>query len=99
MVAVVRDLVAAAVASGISRIRRRPLPLSRRSPHDVPSSTPRPDDAELHQWSLHRLGAANDPSTDLCFQLLALINGWSAPERLAPVIDWSVTALRMRAAR
>ncbi|MGW7241581.1 hypothetical protein [Streptomyces sp. NPDC054804] len=33
------------------------------------------------------------------FHLLALINGWPAPERLATLIDWSVTALRVRAAR
>jgi hypothetical protein len=54
----------------------------------------RPDDAELHGWLLDRLEAANDPRRDRYFQLLALINGWPAPERLVPVIDWSVAALR-----
>jgi hypothetical protein len=59
----------------------------------------RPDDAELHRWLLHRLEAAGDPRRDQYFQLLALINDWPVPERLAPVIDWSVAALRTRAAR
>jgi hypothetical protein len=59
----------------------------------------RPDDTELHRWVLHRLEAASDPRRDQYFQLLALINDWPAPERLAPLIDWSVTALRLWAAR
>jgi hypothetical protein len=33
------------------------------------------------------------------FRLLALINGWPAPESLTPALDWPVTALRLRAAR
>ncbi|WP_158541779.1 hypothetical protein [Streptomyces sp. MOE7] len=48
---------------------------------------------------LHRLEAASDPRRDRYLQLVALINDWPAPERLAPVLDWSVTALRLRAAR
>ncbi|WP_019359494.1 hypothetical protein [Streptomyces sp. AA1529] len=60
--------------------------------------TAAPDDAELHRWPLRRLKAASDPRRDEYFRLFALINDWPTPERLTPVIDWSVTALRIRAA-
>jgi hypothetical protein len=33
---------------------------------------------------------------DRYLHLLALVNGWPDPEPLAPVLDWSVTALRSR---
>jgi hypothetical protein len=53
-----------------------------------------PDDSGL----LRRLEAATDPRRDRYVRLLAVINGWPAPEPLAPVVGWSVAALRARAA-
>ncbi|GAB7029137.1 hypothetical protein JCM4914_05980 [Streptomyces platensis subsp. malvinus] len=32
-------------------------------------------------------------------RMLAAVNGWPAPDGLAPVLDWSVRALRLRSSR
>lgn len=45
---------------------------------------------------LTRLEAVNDPRRERYTELLAVINGWPAPEILAPVLDWAVEALRVR---
>ncbi len=99
MVAVARDLVGPAVACGISPDSPQADPVVAALTAHCALAHGRPDDAELHRWLLHRLEAASDPRRDQYLQLLALINDWPAPERLAPVIDWSVTALRIRTAR
>ncbi|MGA4845309.1 MerR family transcriptional regulator [Streptomyces sp. G5(2025)] len=99
MIAMVRDLVGPAVARGISPDSPRADPVVAALTAHCALAHGRPDDAEPHRWLLHRLEAASDPRRDEYFRLLALINGWPTPERLTPVIDWSVTALRIRAAR
>ncbi|MEU4228614.1 MerR family transcriptional regulator [Nonomuraea sp. NPDC026600] len=55
-----------------------------------------PDDAGLRRRLLARLESANDPRWERYLRLLAVINGWPAPESLAPVLDWFVRALRAR---
>ncbi|TXS65581.1 MULTISPECIES: MerR family transcriptional regulator [unclassified Streptomyces] len=99
VVAVARDLVGPAVASGVS-------PYAPQADEIVAVLTARcarihhrPDDGALRRWLLHRLEAVNDPRRERYFRLLALVNGWPEPDRLAPVLDWSLTALRNRAAR
>jgi len=96
VVAVTRAVAGGAVASGIA-------PDSSQADHVVATLTEqcalkfgRRDDAELHQWMLHRLEAASDPRRDRYVHLLAHVNGWPAPEPVAPVLDWAVTALRSR---
>ncbi|WP_416958865.1 MerR family transcriptional regulator [Streptomyces sp. Agncl-13] len=59
----------------------------------------RPDDAELRRRLVIRLESVNDPRRERYLQLLAVVNGWPAPESLAPVFDWSVQALRVRTPR
>lgn len=56
----------------------------------------RPDDSELRHRLATRLESVNDPRRERYLQLLAVVNGWTAPESLAPVFDWSVQALRVR---
>ncbi|MFE7580134.1 MerR family transcriptional regulator [Streptomyces gardneri] len=56
----------------------------------------RPDDVELRRRLATRLESVNDPRRERYLQLLAVVNGWPAPETLAPVFDWSVQALRVR---
>ncbi|MET9858222.1 MerR family transcriptional regulator [Streptomyces smyrnaeus] len=56
----------------------------------------RPDDIELRRRLATRLESVNDPRRERYLQLLAVVNGWPAPESLAPVLDWSVEALRVR---
>ncbi|MEU7744090.1 MerR family transcriptional regulator [Nonomuraea sp. NPDC049158] len=53
-----------------------------------------PDDADLRRRLLVRLESANDPRRERYLRLLAVINGWSAPESLAPALDWFIRALR-----
>ncbi|MER5904596.1 MerR family transcriptional regulator [Streptomyces mirabilis] len=40
------------------------------------------------------LEAVNDPRRERYTELLAVINGWPAPESPAPVLDWAVEAIR-----
>lgn len=56
----------------------------------------RPDDARLRRRLLTRLETANDPRRERYLQLLAVINGWPAPESLAPALGWFIQALRAR---
>jgi len=58
-----------------------------------------PDDIELRRRLTARLERVNDPRRERYLQLLAVVNGWPAPESLAPVLDWSLQALRVRAPR
>lgn len=55
-----------------------------------------PDGIELRHRLATRLETVNDPRRERYLQLLAVVNGWTAPESLAPVFDWSVQALRVR---
>lgn len=48
---------------------------------------------ELLAW----LRAANDPRRDIYMERLAVINGWAAPESPAPLFDWFIEALSVRA--
>ncbi|QFZ21507.1 MerR family transcriptional regulator [Saccharothrix syringae] len=93
-VAVVRDLVAPALAAGLS-------PLSPEADRVVAEVTtavaarcglPGPE-ADL---LLSRLETANDPRRDRYLRLLATINGWAAPESPGPALDWFTRALRAR---
>jgi hypothetical protein len=42
------------------------------------------------------LESANDPRWARYLRLLAVINGWAAPESMAPALDWFIEALRAR---
>ncbi|MGW0208498.1 MerR family transcriptional regulator [Streptomyces sp. NPDC003233] len=97
VVAVARDVVSTALASGtrpeapeadpvVAALVARCAPLSGHPGHSSP-----------HQWLLQCLEAARDPRRDTYLRLLALVNDWPAPEPLTPVIDWAAAALRARA--
>lgn len=99
VVAVTRSVAGAAVVSGIA-------PDSSQADHVVATLTEqcalhfgRRDDTEMRRWMLRRLEAASDPRRDRYVHLLAQVNGWPAPEPVAPVLDWSVTALRSQTTR
>ncbi|MGP3990152.1 MerR family transcriptional regulator [Streptomyces sp. 3N207] len=99
VVAIVRDLATAAVQSGITPESPQADPVVKALTAGCARTLGRLDDTEPHRWLLPRLEAANDPRRDRYVHLLAVINGWPAPDRLTPALDWSVTALRIRAAR
>jgi DNA-binding transcriptional MerR regulator len=54
------------------------------------------DDVDLRRSMLARLQTANDPRRERYLQLLSVINGWPAPETIAPSLDWFIQALRVR---
>jgi len=56
----------------------------------------RPDDVDLRRRVLTLLEAVNDPRRERYLRLLAVINGWAAPESPAPAFAWFIEALRLR---
>lgn len=97
VVAGARDVVNTALASGIrpeapeadsvvAALVTRCAPARGQAGHAAP-----------HEWLLQRLEAAREPRRDTYLRLLALVNGWPAPEPVTPVIDWAAAALRARA--
>lgn len=99
LVAIARDHALAALDSGIRARSPEADRVLAAISADCARSLGRADDDELRRWMLERLTAANDPRRDRYLHLLALINGWSPPQPLTPALDWSVEALRVRAAR
>ncbi|MGY3339553.1 DNA-binding transcriptional MerR regulator [Streptomyces filamentosus] len=97
--AVVRDLAAPALAAGVDPASPRADPVVAAFADRYAHLCGRPDDAELRRRLLLRLESVNDPRRDRYFRLLAVINGWPAPESLARVLDWSTEALRVRTRR
>ncbi|MEQ4721577.1 MerR family transcriptional regulator [Nonomuraea sp. B19D2] len=55
-----------------------------------------PDSPALRRRLLAQLESAHDPRRERYLELLAVINGWPAPESLAPALDWFAAALRAR---
>jgi DNA-binding transcriptional MerR regulator len=47
------------------------------------------DPGELQEW----LDVANDPRRERYLELLGVINGWAAPESLAPAFNWLAEAM------
>lgn len=47
------------------------------------------DRTELRKW----LGVVHDPRRERYLELLAVINGWAAPESLTPTLDWLTAAV------
>ncbi|GAA2755266.1 MerR family transcriptional regulator [Actinopolymorpha rutila] len=94
--AMVPDLVAPAVRTGIDPTSPQAGPVVAEVV-DRYARASSPDGADVRDRLLRWLEAANDPRRDRYLQLLASINGWHAPDSLAPVFDWLDRALRARA--
>ncbi|MGW4874607.1 MerR family transcriptional regulator [Streptomyces chartreusis] len=97
--AVVRDRVRPALAAGIAPASHQAdsivVALAAHCAHALGC----PDDAELRRLLLARLESVSDPRWDRYLQLLAVINGWPAPESLVPAFNWSIEAVRVRMER
>ena len=95
-VAAVCDQVGPALVAGIDPASLEADPIvaavTARYAHDLGLA----DDVDLRRRLLTRLETANDPRRELYLRLLAVINGWPAPESLVPMLDWSIHALRAR---
>ncbi|WP_116206033.1 MerR family transcriptional regulator [Amycolatopsis circi] len=79
----IRDAVAPALDAGID-------PASPEAARIVAAVTSRYRPGQLPAW----LDTVNDPRRERYLELLAAINGWAAPEKLTPVLDWLSEALR-----
>lgn len=99
LAAVVRDRVGPALAAGIAPASHQAAPIVAALEAQYAHILGRPDDVELRRLLLLRLDSLSDPRRDRYFQLLAVINGWPAPENLAPALNWSVEAVRARVDR
>ncbi|MFI1607029.1 MerR family transcriptional regulator [Streptomyces griseofuscus] len=97
--AVVRDRVGPALAAGIAPASRQADPIVAALAAHYAHVLGRPDDAELRRLLLARLESVSDPRRDRHLQLLAVINGWPAPESLVPAFNWSIEAVRVRMER
>ncbi|MFI9169393.1 MerR family transcriptional regulator [Streptomyces lincolnensis] len=98
VVALVRDRTEDAVASKVPPRSRQADPVVAALTADCAHALGRPDDGDLRRHLVRRLEDANAPRTDRYFDLLAVVNGWPPPRRRAPMLDWTVTALRARIA-
>ncbi|MFI8291502.1 MerR family transcriptional regulator [Streptomyces sp. NPDC085614] len=94
LAAIVRDEIAPALAAGIEPASPRAEPcvsaLLARCAHLLDRHD---DDTGPRQRLLTRLERMNDPRRERYLTLLAVINGWPAPESLRPVLTWSIHAL------
>lgn len=97
--AVVRDRVGPALAAGIAPTSHQADPIVAALAAHYAHVLGRPDDTELRRLLLARLESVNDPRRDRYLQLLAVINGWPAPESLMPAFNWSIGAVRVRMER
>jgi DNA-binding transcriptional MerR regulator len=94
--AAVRDQVGPALTAGIDPASPQADPIVAAFTAHCAHLLGHPDDVELRRRLATRLERVNDPRRERYLQLLAVVNGWPAPESLAPVFDWSVQALRVR---
>lgn len=96
VVALFRDQVGPALLAGVDPVSPQADPFVTRIINQYAQLCGRTDDVELRRWLLLRLESANDPSRERYLQMLSVVNGWPAPESLAPVLDWSIRAVRAR---
>ncbi|MGW3102308.1 MerR family transcriptional regulator [Streptomyces sp. NPDC001100] len=94
--ATVCDQVGPALAAGVEPASPQADPVVAAFTANYAHLVDRPDDVELRRRLAARLERVNDPRRERYLHLLAVVNGWPAPESLAPVLDWSVQALRVR---
>ncbi|MBT2394020.1 MerR family transcriptional regulator [Streptomyces sp. ISL-1] len=94
--AAVRDQAGPALTAGVDPASPQADPIVAAFTAHYAHLLGRPDDVELRRRLATRLESVNDPRRERYLQLLAVVNGWPAPESLAPVLDWSVQALRVR---
>jgi DNA-binding transcriptional MerR regulator len=93
LVAVVCDQASAALADRIEPDSPQASPVVAALTAHYARILGRPDDAGLRRQLLARLESVNDPRRERYLTLLSVINGWSAPDSLASVLDWSTRAL------
>ncbi|MFC4585735.1 MerR family transcriptional regulator [Sphaerisporangium corydalis] len=95
--AIVRDHAGPALAAGAGPASPQADPVVAAVTAQYARVSGRADDEDLRSRLLTLLETANDPRRERYLRLLAVVNGWPAPETVAPVLDWFAQALRARA--
>lgn len=95
-VAIVRDEVGPALAADVDPVSRHADPVVAAVVAQCAHVSGGLDDVDLRRRLLARLEIANDPRRERYLQLLAVVNGWQAPESLTPALNWFIQALRAR---
>ncbi|WP_086666966.1 MerR family transcriptional regulator [Lentzea kentuckyensis] len=90
--AVVRDQVRPALAAGIDPASPDADPVVAAV---MAQCAHLADGLEPRRWLLTWLEVANDPRRERYLRLLAVVNGWQAPESLTPELNWFIEALRV----
>lgn len=93
LVARIRQQVDPAVRAGIDPHSPEADAVLRSLTAEYAAAVGSPDDDHLRARLAELLQAANDPRWARYLTLLATINGWAAPEPLAPIYDWTIEAL------
>jgi len=94
--AVVRDLVAPALAAGTDPISPQADAVVAAVVARYGQVFDRTDDDNLRRELLSWAETVNDPRRERYLQLLSVVNGWPAPHSMAPVFDWLIQAVRAR---
>lgn len=93
LVARIRQQVDPAVRAGIDPRSPEADAVLRSLTAEYAAAVGSPDDDHLRARLAELLQTANDPRWARYLTLLATINGWAAPEPLAPIYDWTIEAL------
>jgi DNA-binding transcriptional MerR regulator len=93
LVARIRQQVDPAVRAGIDPRSPEADAVLRSLTAEYAAAVGSPDDDHLRARLAELLQTANDPRWARYLTLLASINGWAAPEPLAPIYDWTIEAL------
>lgn len=93
LVARIRHQVDPAVRAGIDPRSPEADAVLRSLTAEYAAAVGSPDDDHLRARLAELLQTANDPRWARYLTLLATINGWAAPEPLAPIYDWTIEAL------
>ncbi|MFF0075472.1 MerR family transcriptional regulator [Streptomyces sp. NPDC005494] len=94
--AVVLDQAGPALTAGIDPASPQAVPIVAAFTAHCARLLGRSNDGELRRRLATWLESVRDPRRERYLQLLAVVNGWSAPESLGPVFDWSIEALSVR---
>lgn len=94
--AVVRDLVAPAMASGTDPASAQADAVVAAVVAQYGRVFGRPDDDDLRRRLSSWIGTVNDPRRERYLRLLSAVNGWPAPQSMAPAFDWLMRGLHAR---
>jgi DNA-binding transcriptional MerR regulator len=94
LVATIRDKVRPALAAGVTPYSGGARAIVEDLLAGYAAAVGRPNDDALRRRLSALLQTANDPRWARYLELLATINGWSAPDPLAPTYEWTIQALQ-----